>query len=97
MKCLILGFLFLEIAAGLTLVSPSGHAVNPLTVLGNLFFGKELKDYPKCGRPKSGDGVGRSRKVFSRTTGPAVVLGVFNMPNPHQYDILLIAISIFIN
>ena len=52
MKCFALGFLFFEIAAGFTYVSPSGQRLDALTVLGNLIWGQELKDFPNCGRPR---------------------------------------------
>ena len=52
MKCLGLGFVFLELAAGFTFVPPSGHQQSLLAVLQDIFLGKQLKDFPKCGRPR---------------------------------------------
>merc|ERR1712223_1259885 len=51
MKRLVFGFLLLGTAAGLSYVPPAGNQLSFLEVLKDIFLGKELKDFPRCGQP----------------------------------------------
>ena len=53
MKSLVLGLFILELTAGFSFVPPSGNQQSLLAVLQNLFLGKELKDFPNCGRQRT--------------------------------------------
>ena len=73
MKCCLLAFFFFGIASGFSFVHPSGNQESFLAVLQNLFLGRQLKDFPNCGRPReitenkvdgSTDGLAAKRQVI---------------------------------
>ena len=51
MKCHVFGFLLLGTAAAYSYVPPAGNQLGFLEVLKDIFLGRVLKDFPRCGRP----------------------------------------------